>query len=61
MLEIIIAIGVFSFIVGIIFDYLLFRWWHGLAHSRLLKEQEKKQKQKEFEESYRDEDGPNYF
>lgn len=39
-----------GFIIGIIFDYLLFRIWHSGAHSSSFKKEEKERKLKEKEE-----------
>ncbi len=39
-----------GFIIGIIFDYLLFRIWHSTAHSISFRKEEKERKAKEKEE-----------
>lgn len=43
-------IGFLVFLIGIVFDYLLFRWWHSTAHSISFKKEEKERKAKEREE-----------
>ncbi len=48
MIEIIIT-GILSFLSGLLFDYILFKFFHHNAHSKLLRDQEKKQIEKEWE------------
>ncbi len=49
--EIGIVAGIFlGVIIGMLVDYLLFRWWHGNAHSKKLRAEENKQKYKEDQE-----------
>ena len=50
MIEEIIWSSIISIIVGMIIDNLLFKWWHKNAHSKKLRLEENKQKEKEWEE-----------